>query len=75
MTKILVATVSHKHGTNFYASTTRGGLFKQIHDYVLENWIQENIPFSMSGIYEEDARVYFANVEDEFLEIDTCEVK
>lgn len=72
--QIQVATISHRHGVNGYASKTKKGIEKQVADYCREYWADafpgEDPPADMKDSDAIDA--YFEAVADEFYNIDVA---
>jgi len=68
---IWVAVISHRHGTNAYASKTKDGLYRQIRGYVREWWDTEITcyEFPEEANDYEVVRQYFDSVERECLEV------
>ncbi|GAG98013.1 unnamed protein product [marine sediment metagenome] len=68
MEKILIATISQRHGINFYAARTLPGLTDQIANYVQEWWNRElpNIPMPEKELAQ--IKMYFEHVGYESLD-------
>lgn len=68
--KIWVAAITHKHGTNVYAATSRIRLIHELHGYVKEWWHSEipEVPFPDEGSEEDVVDRYFDTLEHETLE-------
>jgi hypothetical protein len=61
---IFCATISHKHGTNFYVDHTEELLQKQIADFVRENWNLECIEGEIPDNDDEAVEQYFEQMAD-----------
>ncbi|GAG70845.1 unnamed protein product [marine sediment metagenome] len=69
MEKILIATVQHKHGTNFYAAKSLSGLTKQLAKYTRDWWDKECFDIQMPKSEIDQVDTYFINVDSESLEL------
>jgi hypothetical protein len=76
--QINVGTISHRHGTNFYAARTFEGLLKQIAAYVRENWNDRppSAPDNHADLtnYLDLIDAYFDGNESEFVEYNLAEL-
>lgn len=68
--QVYIATISHRHGVNAYASKTLEGLSDQIYDYVCDWWSETQTPKDCRRMKKDDAiKEYFDSREDEYLDL------
>lgn len=70
MNAVYVGTVSHRHGTNFYAGDTSEAVFGQIADYCREWWAREQAELPMPDDDETLVAEYFDGLVEEFYAVD-----
>lgn len=72
--KVYVATISHKHGSNFYVAFTLKGIEEQISDFCREYWNEilehdDSIPEDTAGMSDSEIiSTYFEVHPDEYLD-------
>lgn len=69
MTKIFIATISHKHGVFFFAAKTENGLREQLGEYVREWWDRELPDEQIPAATQSQIEAYFEQVDYEYLEL------
>lgn len=69
---VYVTTIEHRHGRNIYVNKTETGAYKEVEQYVIDNWTGE-LP---AENYKKESAVeqYFHSVEEEFFDIEFCEL-
>jgi hypothetical protein len=65
---IWIAIISHRHGTNGYAGSTREDAKEKVYAYVAENWELEDMPGELHSDTDQAIEKYFESVEGEYVE-------
>jgi rubrerythrin len=65
---IWIAIISHRHGTNGYAGSTREDVKEKVYAYVAENWELEDMPGELPSDIDQAIEKYFDSVEGESVE-------
>lgn len=70
---VYVLSIDHKYGTNIYVNMTDEGSRAELLKYVLENW-ESTMPKEHLLRTENAVEDYFSTTEEEFYEIEFCEI-
>lgn len=75
---VYITVITHKQGINLYANKTQEGAFKEVEQYVIDNWTSE-MPDEAKWKKDTAVEDYFEEMTGrlcnyEFYDIDGCEV-
>lgn len=79
--RLHMASISHRHGLNFYVDTTAGGLQAQIAEYCEEWWEEarqedEDMPETTQGMTDDEiVNAYFCAMTDEYIDRSSDDVQ